>query len=160
MKKIIFISIAVLLCIVYLVYKHGKVEKAVLDNNRLESKKETIYAIPSLSNTEKALKALNDLSRSNSGFTEIPEGLMFEDIKYDENSKAVTIFAEYRGEKISLGSFQESRMLLQIFKTVKMNIVDAEKFRIIFKGNSSPFYEIKYDGLYSIDGENIILLGE
>ncbi|MCA1927196.1 MAG: hypothetical protein LDL13_01645 [Calditerrivibrio sp.] len=159
MKKLVLFLI-IISFLFYLVYKYGKVEKAVLDNNTLESKKETTYSTPSFSDTEKALKALQNLSKSNTGFTEIPEGLTFEEVKYDNNKKITTIFAEYRGEKISLGSFQESRILLQIFKTVNMNIVDAEKFRIIFKGGNSPFYEIKYDGLYSIDGENIILVGE
>lgn len=58
-----------------------------------------------------------------------------------------------------MGSFQESKMLLQIFQTVKSNIPEAEQFSLIFEGES-PFTELKADGIFKIDGENLILVGD
>jgi len=66
----------------------------------------------------------------------------------------------FSGKGSPLGSFQESKILLQVFRTVKLNIENADKFRITFKGDLSPFSEIKYDGTYMIDGENIVLVEE
>ncbi|MEF3254259.1 MAG: hypothetical protein K6348_01640 [Deferribacterales bacterium] len=158
MKRLLTGIIVIVIVISYLTYKYGKLQKSILDNTTLEEKKETVIGLPTLSDTEKALKALNELSNSKSGFSEVPAGLRFEKVSIDEKTGTVTIYAEYNGEKGGLGSFQESRMLLEIFKTVQYNVKNVSKFRIVFKGGVSPFYELKSDGVYIIDGENLILV--
>jgi hypothetical protein len=162
MKKNLFLLLALILIILigYLIFKQGTVKKSVIDNITLQNKTEKQYTFPSLSKEEKAVNALNLLSASNTGFTEIPEGLKFEKVVFDRATKTALIYASFNGKESPSGSFQESKILLQIFRTVKLNIEDAYKFRITFKGDLSPFSEIKYDGTYMIDGENIVLVEE
>lgn len=160
-KNLLLLSALILVIIIsYLVVKQGTIEKSVIDNKTLQNKTEKQYTFPSLSKEERALNALNLLSTSSTGFTEIPEGLKFEKVVFDKTTKTALIYASYSEKESSPGSFQESKILLQVFRTVKLNIEDAEKFRITFKGDISPFSEIKYDGTYMIDGENIVLVEE
>ncbi len=162
MKKygtILLILLAVLL-ISYIFYPKT-VKKAVIDNTSLKNFNEETKVIAPLMDKESAsLNALNKLSEDTSkGFTEVPKEIKFYRVTYDPKNKLATIYARFEGSKEHMGSFQESKMLLQIFQTVKANIPESEKFKITFDGES-PFTELKADGIFQLDGENIILAGE
>lgn len=162
MKKygtILLILLAVLL-ISYIFYPKS-VKKAVIDNTSLKNfNEETKVIAPFMNKESAALNALNKLSEDTSkGFTEVPKEVKFLKVAFDPKNKLATIYARFEGSKEHLGSFQESKMLLQIFQTVKANIPESDKFKLIFDGES-PFTELKSDGVFQLDGENIILSGE
>lgn len=163
MKKygtIILLIVAVIL--LTSIFYPKTVKKTVIDNNTLKNFEEATKVVaPIISNKESAaLIALNRLGEDNSkGFTEVPKEIKFYKVSFDQKEKLATVYARFEGSKEHLGSFQESKMLLQIFQTVKANIPESEKFKIIFEGES-PFTELKADGVFKIDEENIILTGE
>jgi len=163
MKKSILTFVIVLFSILIfiLVFYPKTVKKAVIDNSTLKNITEESKVIaPVFSKGSAALNGLNRLSEDSSkGFSEVPKELKFSHVEYDEKTKLAKIFARYEGNKEQLGSFQESKMLLQIFQTVKSNIPEAEQFSLIFEGES-PFTELKADGSFKIDGENLILVGD
>ncbi|MCX8083958.1 MAG: hypothetical protein N3C60_03455 [Calditerrivibrio sp.] len=162
MKRYI-VFIPVLIIVVFLVYYFypKKVKKVVIDSETLKNKVEDVIVFKRIDNNEElSLKALNELSKDGKkGFTEVPDNIRFLKVVFDNSSKVVTVYAEFRGPKEHLGDFQEYKILLQIFQTVKLNIPESEKFRLVFSGET-PFSNIRSDGLYMIEGENIVMVGE
>ncbi|MGB9731919.1 MULTISPECIES: hypothetical protein [Calditerrivibrio] len=160
-KYAIFILIVAIGLIIGYIFYPKTVKRSVIDNKTLNNVDESVKIIaPVITKESSALNALNKLhDSSEKGFSEIPIELKFTKVEYDKKDSIATVYARFDGSKESLSSFQESKMLLQIFNTVKLNIPEAKRFRIIFSGDS-PFTEIRTDLLFTVEGENLIVLGE
>ncbi|MGC8768090.1 hypothetical protein [Calditerrivibrio sp.] len=160
-KYAIFILIVAIGLIIGYIFYPKTVKRSVIDNKTLNNVDESVKIIaPVITKESSALNALNKLhDSSEKGFSEIPKELKFTKVEYDKKDSIATVYARFDGSKESLSSFQESKMLLQIFNTVKLNIPEAKRFRIIFSGDS-PFTEMRTDLLFTVEGENLIVLGE
>ncbi|MGC8924500.1 MAG: hypothetical protein ACP5LO_00570 [Calditerrivibrio sp.] len=160
-KYAIFILIVAIGLIIGYIFYPKTVKRSVIDNKTLNNVDESVKIIaPVITKESSALNALNKLhDSSEKGFSEIPKELKFTKVEYDKKDSIATVYARFDGSKESLSSFQESKMLLQIFNTVKLNIPETKRFRIIFSGDS-PFTEIRTDLLFTVEGENLIVLGE
>ncbi|ADR18496.1 GerMN domain-containing protein [Calditerrivibrio nitroreducens] len=160
-KYTLFILLVAIALIIAYIFYPKTVKRTIIDNKTLNNVDESVKIIAPITSKESlALNALNKLyDSSEKGFSEIPKELKFTKVEYDKKDSVATVYARFDGTKESLSSFQESKMLLQIFNTVKLNIPEAKKFRIIFSGDS-PFTELRTDLLFTIEDENLIVLGE